>query len=221
MWPTVSAEEWGLSALLVSLTLTLFLGAPLGLLGTAGQYVFDVLFSLVLISGVIAAPRRGALRPFLAALTLVALVFRWTRKGVPTLGTFVWYDVFAAIAVMVFALIVLAQVFRSGPITSYRIQGAIVAYLLIGLMWTYGYGMIYELVPGAFRFPEGSTTVGPAHGLAYYSFVTLTTVGYGDITPIHPFARSLTMVEALIGQLYPAVLLARLVSMELASRRRD
>jgi len=218
----VSAEEWGLSALLVSLALTIFLGAPLAMLGMVGQYVFDVLFSLVLIAGVVAAPRRGVFRPLLAALTLVALVFRWSRKGVPSFGSFVWYDVFGAIAVMMFAAFVLVQVFRSGPITSYRIQGAIVAYLLIGLMWTYAYGMIYELVPGAFRFPEGSTTtVGPAHGLAYYSFVTLTTVGYGDITPVHPFARSLTMAEALVGQLYPAILLARLVSMELASHRRD
>jgi hypothetical protein len=95
-----------------------------------------------------------------------------------------------------------------------------VAYLLIGLMWTYGYGMVYELVPGAFRFPEGATTIGPAHGLGYYSFVTLTTVGYRDITPVHPVARSLTMAEAIVGQLYPAILIARLFSMELASRGR-
>jgi voltage-gated potassium channel Kch len=58
------------------------------------------------------------------------------------------------------------------------------------------------------------------HGLAYYSFVTLTTVGYGDITPVHPVARSLAIAEALVGQLYPAILIARLVAMEIESRRR-
>jgi voltage-gated potassium channel Kch len=54
--------------------------------------------------------------------------------------------------------------------------------------------------------------------LLYYSFVTLTTVGYGDVTPLAPAARSLAITEALIGQLFPAVLIARLVSMELASK---
>jgi Ion channel len=58
-----------------------------------------------------------------------------------------------------------------------------------------------------------------AHNLIYFSFVTLTTVGYGDIVPIHPFARSLANVEAIIGQLYPATLLARLVTLEIESRR--
>jgi hypothetical protein len=56
-------------------------------------------------------------------------------------------------------------------------------------------------------------------GLIYFSFVTLTTTGYGDIVPVHPLARSLCNVEAIIGQLYPATLLARLVSLELQGRR--
>jgi hypothetical protein len=68
----------------------------------------------VLVSGVIAAPRRGALRPALAVLTVVALLLRWTRKGMPTVGTFVWYDVFDVIAVMLFVVFVLIQVFRAG-----------------------------------------------------------------------------------------------------------
>jgi hypothetical protein len=55
--------------------------------------------------------------------------------------------------------------------------------------------------------------------LIYYSFVTLTTVGYGDITPLHPTARSLAMAEALIGQLYPAILIARLVSLRITPSR--
>jgi voltage-gated potassium channel Kch len=54
--------------------------------------------------------------------------------------------------------------------------------------------------------------------LIYFSFVTLTTTGYGDIVPIHPYARSLANIEAVIGQLYPATLLARLVTLELKSR---
>jgi hypothetical protein len=54
--------------------------------------------------------------------------------------------------------------------------------------------------------------------LIYFSFVTLTTIGYGDVVPLHPYARGLANVEAIIGQLYPATLLARLVTLELAVR---
>ena len=61
----------------------------------------------------------------------------------------------------------------------------------------------------------------PRLELLYFSFVTLTTVGYGDITPLLPAARSLAISEALVGQLFPAVLIGRLVSMELLSRSRD
>jgi hypothetical protein len=59
-----------------------------------------------------------------------------------------------------------------------------------------------------------------AHKLIYFSFATLTTVGYGDIVPVDPFARSLANMESIIGQLYPATLLARLVTLELESRRK-
>ena len=216
-----SRAEWGLSAILVCLVLTLFVGAPLAVSGRAGQYVFDAMFSLVLLSGLITAPRGGLIQYGMGALTFVALVVRWTRHGLPTVDATIWGDLFAIATLLIFVALVLVQVFRAGPITSHRIQGAIVAYLLLGLIWTFVYGMIYHLVPGAFRFPEGVTTPGPAHGLVYYSFVTLTTVGYGDITPVHPLARSVSMAEALVGQLYPAILIARLVSLELTSRRRD
>jgi voltage-gated potassium channel Kch len=111
---------------------------------------------------------------------------------------------------------VLTQVFRQGPVTFHRIQGAIAAYLLLGLAWANAYELIELARPGALRFPDGG---GPTPiRLIYFSFVTLTTVGYGDITPLHPTARSLAISEALVGQLFPAILIARLVSMEIASR---
>ena len=73
--------------------------------------------------------------------------------------------------------------------------------------------------------PHSFTGLGPlqdnlavAGNLIYFSFVTLTSVGYGDIAPLHPYARSLANIEAIIGQLYPATLLARLVTLELQHR---
>jgi hypothetical protein len=122
----------------------------------------------------------------------------------------------------VLALVVLVQVFREGPITAHRIRGAVAVYLLLGLGWAFAYRLVAIARPDAFAFPAGTAVAqGEDHTwrLVYFSFVTLTTVGYGDITAAHPVARSLVVCEALVGQLFPAILLARLVSMEIYHRQ--
>ncbi len=106
----------------------------------------------------------------------------------------------------------LAQVFRSGPVTSYRVQGAIAVYLLFGVGWAHAYHLTNLLNPGSFNSTAGGMT--SVVDWAYYSYITLSTVGYGDITPVRPIARMLSTGEALTGQLYLAVLIARLVAME-------
>jgi hypothetical protein len=101
-----------------------------------------------------------------------------------------------------------------------RILGAISVYLLIGLAWAKVYETLDVVTPGAFRFP--ADTAWAAHGLpryAYLSFITLATVGYGDITPATPIAGTLAWLEAVTGQLYLAITVARLVGLSLAEGR--
>ena len=94
-------------------------------------------------------------------------------------------------------------------------------YLLLGLAWAGLYELIRGIWPDAFRFSEvPHSRPELAAALAHYSFVTLTTMGYGDITPLHPAARSAAILEALTGQLFPAILIGRLVAMELSARER-
>jgi ion channel len=116
--------------------------------------------------------------------------------------------------------VVVAQgVFRPGRITYHRVVGAILLYLLIGLTFMVLFAFVGISFPGAFgglTFEYNSTL---ANKLLYFSFVTLTSTGYGDIVPIHPLAKSLSNLEAIIGQLYPATLLGRLVTLELRKRR--
>jgi hypothetical protein len=127
-------------------------------------------------------------------------------------------------AVFFFLLIsvLLKQVFRDGPVTGHRIWGAIAAYLLIGVTWTFMYELIALFIPGAFSFPPSMTAPPgePEHqsSLTYFSYVTMATLGYGDIVPVHPAARMLAILEALTGLLFPAALLARLVSLEIIYR---
>ncbi len=116
---------------------------------------------------------------------------------------------------LLFALIVAARAYRGGPVTHYRIQGAVAVLLLLGLVWASAYELLHLIHPDAF-----SGAVGNAPGALtwiYYSFVTLTTMGYGDITPVHPIARSLAISEALTGQLYIAVTLARLMALHVST----
>ena len=106
------------------------------------------------------------------------------------------------------------------PVTSHRIRGAIAAYLLFGITWSILYGLLDQTLPQAFNLPAAAGLYGPdrQEQLTYFSFVTLATLGYGDITPIHGVSRMFAIMEALIGQLYPATLLARLVSLEVTHR---
>ena len=111
------------------------------------------------------------------------------------------------------------EVFASGKITYHRIMGAISLYLLVGLTFVALFTFVGLIIPNSFSGLAFKDNVALASNLYYFSFVTLTTTGYGDILPVHPIARSLCNLESIIGQLYPATLLARLVSLEVSGRR--
>jgi len=123
--------------------------------------------------------------------------------------------------ILMLAVIVTFQVLRAGSVTHHRVQGAICVYLLAGLAWAYSFDILYLLDQSAFHVVERDTATPAITGMfRYFSFVTLTTLGYGDILPVSPIARSLATSEALFGQLYPAVMIARLISLEIFDRRR-
>jgi hypothetical protein len=94
-----------------------------------------------------------------------------------------------------------------------KIFGALSVYLLLGFIWAILFVMVDFLVPGSLRYGQDQALTGPQ--MVYYSFVTLTTLGYGDIVPIAPSARALATLEAITGQLYLTVLVARLVGLHI------
>lgn len=112
--------------------------------------------------------------------------------------------------------LILKDVSRSQKVTIDTIRGSVCVYLLIGFVWALLYGIVASINPNAFK---PSIIVEEGFGkVVYFSFTTLTTLGYGDILPIDPLAKMLTNLEAIIGQLYPSVLIAILVSDYISQR---
>ena len=114
--------------------------------------------------------------------------------------------------------IILSHVLRAERVSREKIFGALSVYLLLGVIWSLLFIMVDFLVPGSFRYGQDRALTGAE--MVYYSFVTLTTLGYGDIVPVSPSARSLATLEALTGQLYLTVLVARLVGLHITHSSR-
>jgi hypothetical protein len=109
-----------------------------------------------------------------------------------------------------------SQVMFTGRVDQNKIVGAVCIYLLIGLLWAFAYLIVEAFLPGSFKGLEGELWQKNTDNLVYYSIVTLTTLGYGDITPEGPIAQFLAYMEAVIGVFYMAVLVASLIGIRLA-----
>jgi hypothetical protein len=215
------SEERSLTAFLALLVVEIFVIAPINISGPAVRLVNSVIFSMLLVMGLLTMTRRKSLQALLAIFVLLAVLTRWARLVFGMQDLIVLDGILMLLCTIGFLVIVLWQVYREGPVTVHRIQGAIAAYLLLSLVFAIAYSLIEHLQPGSFQMPSAQAhSGGPINQVYYYfSVVTLTTAGFGDITAVHPFARSLVMMEALIGQLYPAILIARLVSLHVEERR--
>jgi hypothetical protein len=187
-----------------------------------GRLTAHIFFSLVIVAGVLTTFKQRWLSFLVVILAFVSLVLNWAEEFRPAAGLSVLTNSITLVYLGILLAVVIAQVFRDGPVTAHRIRGAIVIFLLLGVMWGFAYQVEALNIPQAFRLPEGLTAGDPdalRRELTYFSFVTLTTTGYGDITAVHPVARTLVMLEALAGQLYPAIVLAWLVSLAIMHRK--
>ena len=114
--------------------------------------------------------------------------------------------------------LVARQVLFTGAIDANKIVGAICIYLLLGLIWAMLYLFVAEAVPGAFNGLPHEPWLKNFSTAIYFSFVTITTLGYGDISPVFPLARFLVYMEAIVGVFYMAILVASLVGVSLSDR---
>jgi len=172
----------------------------------------DIGYSLMLISGIAIGWGMSWLFYLGAAAGLVGLIVRWLGWWYPGVERF--REPSTLVAVLFLILLLLVRVFRKGPVSGSRLQGAVAVYLLMGILWAHAYVIFNRDHPNSFVANENTPPT--VAGWTYFSFVTLTTVGYGDITPKVPGARMLAVGEAIAGQMYLAVMLARLVALQVA-----
>jgi voltage-gated potassium channel len=194
-------------------------------------FSMKLLLTVILLCGIYAGRRMRRDLILGGALGIPVLVGRWLPQYSTDIRVFLAIDILTAVFLLYITTMILNQVLRTGRVTLDTLAGGVCAYLFIGLAWAFVYRAMFVMNPHSFLFASASF----AHifenqsrsepqlmNFAYYSFATLTTTGFGDITPALGPSRAISVLEAAAGQFFIAILIARLVGLELAhSTRRD
>jgi voltage-gated potassium channel Kch len=211
-------REYGdslLTLLAILLVFTIFLFAPLQALGIFAFHAFAMLAILVIIASMLIISDH----PFALAVMSVAFLANVSVFLIRLFST--WPYNLHLLAAAWFAIsitlggVVAEAVFRRGKVNYHRVVGSVLLYLLIAVMFGTLFIFVGLSFPDAFKGIAFADDSALASSAFYLSFVTLTSTGYGDVVPVHPLARSLCNLEAVTGQLFPATLLARIVTLQL------
>ena len=205
-----------LTLLALFIALEMFVFSPLQAMGIFAFQGFLVATLLAIIAGMFIISDHPAAVAVMSICLGANVVVFLLRLFYPP-----WHYNISILAAAWFAIaitlgaVVAQAVFRRGRVTYHRIIGAILLYLLIAVAFGALFILIGLAVPDAFKGITFEDNPALANSVSYLSFVTLTSTGFGDIVPVHPIARSLCNIESIVGQLYPATLLARLVTLEM------
>jgi voltage-gated potassium channel len=153
-----------------------------------------------------------------ALLAIPTLGLNWTRGLLELPGQLYIINLLHLVFFGYVVIVMLRYIFSTQRVTLDMIFAALCTYLIIGLAWMFIYSCIELRLPGSFSSITANNYQTQLHDFLYYSFVTLSTLGYGDVTPLNDFAKSWAIIEAVIGQFYLAVVLARLVGLQISAR---
>lgn len=212
------SEFWsgdlGLTLVSIALVILIFVIFPLRQAGMTGRVFLDLVMVTLMISGALVVKQSRIVTAGVIALVILAACMLWVSRLYPTLFLRQLSSTLTILVMLIYVRIVLLVMFREGHVTWSRIQGGVCAYLMLGLAWASAYDLVEQVHSGAFHFVSLPTNVDELTAkLIYFSFATLTTVGYGDVLPVAPYARSLAIAEAIVGQRFPAILIGALVAM--------
>jgi Ion channel len=217
------SEFWsgdlGLTLVSISLGVLIFVIFPMRQIGLSGRFFLDVVMVTLMISGALVVQQKRMVTIVTIAIVAIGGSVLWAARFYPSPFLRHLSSVLSIVIPLLYVRIVLLVMFRQGPVSWSRIQGGICAYLLVGMAWASAFDLVEQLHPGSFHFVSAPTDPDQLTSkLIYFSFATLTTVGFGDVLPVNPFARSLAIFEAIVGQLFPAILIGALVAMAMQAR---
>jgi hypothetical protein len=184
----------------------------------AGELIESILITIVLLSAVVAVG--GKRRSLAIGLMLVApaVAAKWLEHAWPQYVPRQVSQISAMLFLSYVTFRLLHYILSAPQVDSEVICAAIAVYLIVGLIWAFAYILVASLNPHAFSSSNPNEQMVRFQAL-YFSFITLTTTGYGDIVPVSKIARLLAMTEAVAGMFYTTILIARLVALYAGSRK--
>ena len=217
--------KWRFSLLLLALLSNILLAplfADLDLGTTSGSIAIQIAFTFLLIIIVFVVGHNKKIIISYITLACVALVFSWINLTSDSHNISILDHLFSFIVLALAIALVIKEAMLIENVTLDTIAGSLCAYLLMGFAFASVYALIDLVEPNSFVSSiTDDTTISLANSdldRIYFSFVTLLTVGYGDIVPHSPSAKLTTIVEGFIGQVYLVVLIARLVGVHVSQR---
>jgi hypothetical protein len=213
---TGGSREVGLGVVLALQALIMFILVPLAAMHVFSPLLLDISRMALAAAAVMLLARSRLVSAAITATFMVSVVLSLSFQSSSAAQTLALERCAALTAFdLAIAWAVATVAFGQGRVSAYRVMGAVILYLSIALVFANAYRACALLLNSAFAGPAANGADFLNHTL-YFSLSTLTTTGYGDITPVHPLVRSLANLEAVIGQLFPATLLARLVTLHAA-----
>jgi hypothetical protein len=205
--------DWSLTAVTLLALIDAVLVPPLGEMGVISQTVADAVFVSVLALGAWLLFDRTSLGKVFIAIATVCVVLRISAAISPAWAVPVAEIWAATLTLFLMSGLLLMYTFAPGSINMHRVAGGVGGYLLLGLAFAQLHRLVAMQWDGAYLVLGAAATLEQMHWrLNYFSFVVLTTLGFGDITPAHAVAKSLATLQAMVGVLYPVLLLGWLVS---------
>ena len=217
-------NEQRFSMLLIMLLLLLLMGPVLSLAFLklhilTRQVIWTLTFSAVLLFGYFAVSHQPKTTRIALSLCTLAIFAQIIKIFYPSTPLLIAHHLLGIIFMLFNIGIIFHLMFTSRAITLNIISASLCVYLLLAVVWSQGYSLLEIIEPGSFSFQVDTNQefiLGNSVAPLYFSLVTMTTLGYGDIVPVSQAARMMAVVEAFVGQLYIAVLVARLVGLHVS-----
>jgi hypothetical protein len=212
-------QERSLTALLVYLMISIFIWLPLSENEPWQEMVQDLIFNLILLAGCFSVVAGQGTRLVLYLLAINAFVFRGLEFLNDQFFITMLEIIMSALYFSLLGFLIMRYVLQDDEATKYRIQGAVIVYIVFGVVCGLLYHGLYLYNHDAFNFTSVVENEVSYAYLLYFSFTIQTTVGSGDIFPVSPWAKSLVIFQSMFGMLYPVVIIARLVTLEIESAK--